>query len=178
MKSYCFCLWYLLVVFFFMAVNPCSVSWDQHAQEVLSFCNWHVRPIVEIALLFWTLLHLFRMQSTVAWVLKVIQVREHFVLFWFWWCGESLRAELHVGAWYVLHKEGLWEEGVKADAPSSVCFALCINFCDITQSPVYIRSVSLQKVEWIKLHVSSAEITLFISYFMTKIYWQLKHFIH
>lgn len=26
--------------------------------------------------------------------------------FSFWWCGESLRAERHVGTWYVLHKGG------------------------------------------------------------------------
>lgn len=64
-----------------------------------------------------------------------------------WWCGESLRA------CFILHRGGLWEEGVKADAPSTVCFALCIDVCDITQWPVYIRSVSLWKVIWIKLYM-------------------------
>ncbi len=49
-----------------------------------------------------------------------------------WWCWESLRA------CFILHRGGLWEEGVKAD---------------ITQSPVYIRSVLLWKVIWIKLHM-------------------------
>lgn len=70
----------LFVVFFFTADNSCSVSWDQRAQEVLSYCNWHMRPKVEITLLFWASMHF---QNAVDSSVGVTQVRELFVLFFF-----------------------------------------------------------------------------------------------